>query len=373
MPYITYLLNQNTARTQQTQLTFEQLLRGEIPNEPTSSPTAKIQTRTIEVDELSAEQILYLIPKTTVLMQTVNPIINRYPENATMQEHYNTFYIPKHSGGMRKIDAPDDQLKKDLRDIKEALEKLGILAHTCAYAYVPGRCAKDAIERHQKTGHKWYLKMDLHNFFGSCTKEFIIRQLAQIGTFRVLHPDTISKILNIALLNNGLPQGTPLSPWLTNQIMLPIDHELNKFCQQHNVTYTRYADDMLFSAASKTYLETGITAKVREILHGTPLQINEEKTKISSICGQNWNLGLMVNKDNNITVGHKKKERFRATLTNFCITQETWTHQETMEFLGLLQYYLSIEPEYFQNVLTKYNEKFNMDIRSTILRKLRSI
>lgn len=376
MYYVTHRTNPETLPelAQLPQITFEQLLRGKLPDLPIPLPTAKIQTRTIEVTELNQEALNALAPKLVDFLQTVVPILAHYPENTQMREHYSTFYIPKHSGGMRKIDAPDDQLKTDLRNIKEAFEKLGILAHTCAYAYVPGRCAKDAIERHQKTGHKWYLKMDLHDFFGTCSKNFILHQLLQIGTFSIIGGNTLlHDILNIAMLNGGLPQGTPLSPWLTNQIMLPIDHELNKFCQQHNVTYTRYADDMLFSADSKNYLETVMIAKVHEILHGTPLQINEEKTKISSICGQNWNLGLMVNKDNNITVGYKKKERFRATLTNFCITQETWSHQETMEFLGLLQYYLSIEPEYFQNVLTKYNEKFNMDIRSTILRKLRSI
>ena len=368
--YITYYQQQTPIAP--TQLTFEELLRGVTP--PTPAIPEKAQTKTIQVNELSTEFKENLNTKVAAFFITAIPIINRYPDTAQMSEHYRSFNIPKHSGGMRTIDAPDDQLKKDLRDIKDAFEDLGILSHTCAYAYVPGRCAKDAIERHQKTGHKWYLKMDLHNFFGSCTKPFILSQLKQIGTFAHIHAATtvISQILDIATLHGGLPQGTPLSPWLTNQIMLPIDHQLSNFCQKHDVTYTRYADDMLFSADSKSYLENVIPIKVREALQDTPLNINEGKTKISSICGKNWNLGLMVNKDNQITVGHKKKEIFKATITNFCFNHEIWTMQDTMEFLGTMQYYISIEPDYFQNVLTKYGEKFNMDIRDTIIRKLRS-
>ena len=104
---------------------------------------------------------------------------------------------------------------------------------------------------------------------------------------------------------------------------------------------------------------------VLEALAGTPLQLNHAKTRITSINGKNFNLGLMLNKERNITVGNKAKELMRAKLSNFA--QHSATKGEAEELHGLLNYYLQIEPEYFQGLLTRYSRKYNMDI----LRSLR--
>jgi hypothetical protein len=45
--------------------------------------------------------------------------------------------------------------------------------------------------------------------------------------------------------------------------------------------------------------------------------IKAKKTRYGSIAGSNWNLGLMLNKDNNITVGYEKKKTLNAMLNNF--------------------------------------------------------
>lgn len=361
--FITFLINHNPA----TQITFQQLLQGYVPNTAIEPPSRNTRTLQTENPNFSDEQKQNIhIAKTYI-----HKLDDTYA-TVDMNAHYTSFRIPKHSGGFRQIDEPDPNLKAALSTTKAMLEQAGLLSHNAAYAYVKSRCAKNAIEKHQKRNHKWYLKLDLHNFFGSCSFDFIIRQLNQIAIFAALGDDTIEKLTHVAMLNGGLPQGSPLSPWLTNQLMLPIDYAINKFCHDHQVTYTRYADDMLFSANSKTFLQNNVITEIQNILADTPLELNTEKTKISSIYGQNWNLGLMVNKDNKITVGTKKKERFRACLTEFAHNHEAWTVSQTQEFLGVWEYYKSVEPEYFANLLTKYNQKFNMDIRRTAINKLKA-
>lgn len=349
-----------------TQITYQQLLQGYVP--PAEQASQIISTRTMQAD--LANFTGQRMNRINNARRFINTVCARYVDQ-DMATQYASFRIPKHSGGFRQIDAPNPILKTDLARIKDVLEGTGILAHTAAYAYVPGRCAKNSIERHQKRKHTWYLKLDLHNFFGSCTQEFILQQLNQILIFNTLGDECLNNLTKIAMLNGGLPQGSPLSPWLTNQIMLPIDYEISTYCKQHNVTYTRYADDMLFSTTSKAFLQNNVISKMQEILQNTPLRLNTEKTKISSIYGQNWNLGLMVNKDNKITVGTKKKERFRACLHDFAQNNENWSKTQTQEFLGTMEYFHSIEPEYFGNLLTRYNEKFNMDIRATAQNKVK--
>lgn len=344
-------------------MSFADIMFGRTPNPNT------VQTRTTQITNWEAinanakyrvQQICEKIPA------LIEPYIGQ-----NMEQYYTSFRIPKHSGGTRQIDAPDYRLKNTLTSVRLLFEWAGFLEHDSAYAYVKSRCTKDALERHTEKEHKWYLKMDMHNFFGSCNKAFIKSQLKKIALFNLIPEELLDNILHTAMLKDGLPQGTPLSPWLTNQIMLPIDFEITSFCRKHNVIYTRYADDMLFSANSKKYLLTGVEPAIKRILMHTSLQVNEEKTKVSSICGKNWNLGLMINKDNKITVGTKRKERLRAMITDFAHNTENWTTTEAQELLGLIQYYSSIEPAYFQNLLTKYGNKYRVNIRTALINKIR--
>lgn len=366
--YLTYLLTTQQQIPQPcTQITFEQLLAGINPQVPVQLPRA---TRNYNPRTISLSEINLTTQYLTQVNQHINEFVNETQEiwetyaEQDMTRHYQHFEIPKASGGTRPIDAPTDQLKADLRKLNDALKNAGVHAHTAAYAYVPTRCHKDAIERHQRTGHTHYLHVDLHNFFGSCTIEFMEAQLRQIPFFMFLGHTNLMKILHMASLRGALPQGSPLSPWLTNQIMLPIDFELTKYCEEHAITYTRYADDMIFSANFNP--KRSVLTQLNELLCNTPLRINEEKTKSTTINGRNWNLGLMVNQDNKLSVGYKKKELMRARLTAFCNNHDTWTCKDAQEFLGVYQYNAGIEPEYFQALLTKYNNKYNMDILATL-------
>ena len=361
---ITYMETEPPHNQQPRQLTFEEIPTGNILP---ATHNFKPHPRTINVptENITDTAMTQLVNKLSVFYAKALPIANAYQE-IDMRTMYTHFTIPKASGGERPIDAPNPQLKQNLTELRLQLSSMGILAHTAAYAYVPGRCAKDAVERHQRTEHKYYLKLDLHNFFGSCSENFIKHQLNQIYYFAQLPSLIIDKILHMAMLNGSLPQGSPLSPWLTNQIMLPFDFELTNWCKQHNITYTRYADDMLFSANFDP--KTLVEAKVTKLLRDTPLTLNTDKTHLTTINGRNWNLGIMTNKENHMTIGYKKKEIARAMLVEFCKNKDTWNAQQAQELLGNFAYFTSIEPEYFQNLLTKYSNKFNVDISTELKR-----
>jgi intein-encoded DNA endonuclease-like protein len=171
-----------------------------------------------------------------------------------------------------------------------------------------------------------------------------------------------------------LPQGTPLSPLLTNLIMVHYDYMLYqalKNFENQYYAYTRYADDLLISCKYKFDKEK-IVELVKRII--TPFNLNENKIRFGSTAGRNWNLGLMLNKDNNITIGYKKKQRFKAALFSFLqdFTNGTrWSKIDTQVLVGQLAYYQKIEPEYAQHILDKYNEKFNLNFRECVKEILR--
>lgn len=369
MFYITY--TRNTPQEPPRQLTFEELLRNTNEQQFPTIP-ARTFYHTIEIREsdMTPSALSTLEWRTAHLISGLMHTLN-IPNlmEMDMAQLYSHFRIPKASGGYRPIDAPTPWLKNTQRIIMDTIQNTGYVhAHTAAYAYVKGRTAKDAVERHQRTGHTYYVKTDLSGFFNSCTKEFVKAQLIQIPIFWMLNrTDILNKILHIACLNGALPQGSPLSPWLTNQVMLPIDFKITRFCSQHNITYTRYADDMTFSSNADN-LER-ILNMLNEVLEGTPLCINEDKTRQTKISGRNWQLGLMVNQENKITVGYKKKEIFKSMVHNFLTKPETQTKELAQQIMGLLSYYTMVEPEFFDQLLTKTNQKYNIDLQQLLKTK----
>ena len=374
MYYLTYVAVSN--ETTKTQLSFDDLFNPDgtlksLENVPIYDRDVTYTHHTIKTTAIRPEYLEYINRKNTVFNARFATRLAAY-RGQDMQQHYETFTIPKHSGGWRTINAPKEELKELQREIKDYLENAGVNSHTAAYAYVKHRSAKDAVIRHQRTGHTCYLKLDFSDFFGSCNKQTIMRSLIQIPFFACMPEQTLNDMLHAAMLNGGLPQGTPLSPWLTNQIMLPYDFEIAKACNSRAITYTRYADDMLFSADNKTALHAAIRV-VREIIAGTNLKINNDKTRISTIYGKNWNLGLMTNKDNEITVGWRNKERARATLHNFILAPNSVTPQQASEILGKWQYYHQIEPEYFDNLLNKYSAQAGYNIKDALIKRIKGV
>lgn len=285
---------------------------------------------------------------------------------------YHSFKIPKRSGGLRQINAPTPPLMEALRELKIIFEDFMFATyHTSAFAYVKGRSTIDALKRHQGNKSKWFLKLDFHDFFGSTTKEFLRQQLKMIFPFNVLYEksweEPLETALSLCFLNGGLPQGTPISPMLTNLMMIPIDHALSKHLREHSphLVYTRYADDLLISGDLKFDYKQ-VCDEIKGVLDkfNAPFSLNDKKTRFGSSAGSNWNLGLMLNKDNNITVGNKIKKRFKVKL--YCFLNDfkngtPWELEDVQEFAGVLSYYRMVEKEYFNKVIKTYNEKFNID------------
>ena len=305
----------------------------------------------------------------------------RAQERSTL---YETFHIPKKSGGLRRIDAPKPELMNALRNLKTIFEEdFHALYHTSAFAYVKNRCTVDAVKRHQKNNSKWFGKLDLHDFFGSTTLDYVIKMFSMVFPFSeiVKFPNgeaELRKALDLAFLNGGLPQGTPLSPLITNVMMIPVDYKLahafRDFDKQRFI-YTRYADDFIIS--SKVDFDVHRVEKlVVDTLHefGAPFTINESKTRYGSSAGRNWNLGVMLNKDNEITVGHKKKRQFQSMLYNYITDKRkgiSWPREDIQTMQGLHSYYRMVEPETIDAIVKHTNEKMETDVLRLIKDDLR--
>jgi len=373
------------------QVAFQDLLdkfyQGELPDaQPIQEDSKYRRTITLELPETTQlPPGKYQIPKMIKALDEVLPDISLL-QNLPRQQLYHSFSIPKRTGGLRHIDAPVYELMELLRKMKGIFENnLRVLSHDAAFAYVKQRSCKDALVRHQQAQSKWFLKLDIKDFFPSCNTEFIHKQLSKIFPFSEIYKDPLvqlnslmENIIDICLLNGSLPQGTPMSPLLTNLLMIPLDYKIQHLLWNYNgkkFVYTRYADDILISSPFDFDWRMVQTSVQGILENNSPFKLKTEKTRYGSSAGRNWNLGLMLNKDNQITIGHREKERLKATVHNFLadFTSGTvWSKLDVQVMLGNLSYCHNIEPEYVQQLVQKYSEKFHCNFKQETKRIIKT-
>ena len=320
-------------------------------------------------------------------------IKNRLEKIGLKKLPYYSFYIPKQKGGMRKIDAPEPELKEALDELKCMFENMmnGNTYHTSAFAYIKNRSAKNVLDKLQQNKSRWILKLDFSDFFGSITIDFVMQQMSKIYPFCDIcvssrGREALRNCLKLCFLEGGLPQGTPISPLLTNIIMIPIDYklsnnlyknakEITEFDKQkddlgYHLIYTRYADDINIGSHSGFNYEKVINY-VQKVLEeeNAPMKIKPQKTHYGNIAGKNWVLGLMYNRNMDITVGHNRKRQLKAMIANFAMdynNNKIWPTQEVQHVMGNIAYVKFVEPEYVDNLMKTMGEKFNLDIDKTM-------
>lgn len=297
------------------------------------------------------------------------------------------------SSTFRRIDAPKD-------DLQNALERLRLMFendfhaqradttiqttyyHTAAFAYVKKRSTTDVLKRHQANESKWFAKLDFSNFFGTTTINHTMNMLSMIFPFSEIcrlpnGRNELYKAVELGFLNGVLPQGTKLSPTLTNIIMVPIDFKLSREFRsgKQKFVYTRYADDMMVSSRygfNVHHIEDIVLKVLQEF--NAPYKLNRDKTTYGSIAGSNWHLGLMLNKENNITVGWENKKKFQAALSTYAMNRKRGIMTdpgELMHIEGIYNYYRSIEGETIDKIVQHLNQKFELDIIKAIKQDLR--
>lgn len=363
-----------TKKSNVTQVTFEDILRNPYMKAPTAYMTYKNFTKIVE--DNYAEGLYNKMLLEHMMQVPFQKIVQDNEELKTLNttEHYFHFEIPKKSDPTKKrpIDAPDDYLRAMQSVVKNYIEDyLSVIPHKAAEAYVCKHSVVTAMQKHVNNGSHWYLQIDLKNFFNSCNEEFVRRMLMEVFPFKFIPEECFEAIIKIAMLRDGLPQGSIISPLLTNLIMVPIDYAITETLhnyKHHHYVYTRYADDITISCKEK-FDPSEILREVQKIFTewNVPFRINNSKTRFGSTAGKNYHLGIIINnkgknKSSQMSIGHEKNKRFRAMLFNFGTTGDEWEISDIQKMLGLISYYKSIEKPYVIRTINKYNNKFGFDL-----------
>ncbi len=234
---------------------------------------------------------------------------------------------------------------------------LGKLAvHVAATAYRDGMSIKDNALRHAGDGP--ILKMDFEDFFPSIKPHDWAAYCKETGA--LIDPGDI-QITNLLMFQRPrnssamrLAIGAPSSPFVSNALLFEFDRRITEAVAKDHVRYTRYADDLTFSAP-----RTGHLINVEKIVRSTlkelkypKLTVNNEKTlRVTRKFGRKVT-GLTLTNDGKVSIGHERKRLLHAQVHK--ATLNRLNADEIGELKGMLGFVNSVEPHFLDVLRRRY-------------------
>lgn len=259
--------------------------------------------------------------------------------------------IPKANGGERRLGIPTVQDRMIQQAIHQQLSwQFEPLFSEHSYGFRPNHSAHDAIKAAQqyvKEGKTWVIDIDLKAFFDHVNHDLLIYRIReQTKDKALLH--LIGKILKAGVIIEekwhsttcGTPQGSPLSPLLANIYLDPLDKEL----ERRELSFCRYADDIVIYVSSQRSAERVYTSIVKWIEKHLRLPVNQDKSGTGR-TGEQQFLGYCINKEGQLRIDEKRLERHKVKVRELWDARQSLTSKELVKQWHL---YLQGWCNYFQ-------------------------
>ena len=196
--------------------------------------------------------------------------------------------IPKPDGGKRKLGIPtvlDRFIQQAVMQVLQDRWDGTFSDHS--YGFRPGRSAHQAVEQAQQyiaEGRRWVVDLDLEKFFDRVNHDKLMARIAKrVSDKRLMK--LIRAFLRAGVMEGGLvspvdegtPQGGPLSPLLSNIVLDELDREL----EQRGLRFARYADDSNIYVRSRRAGERVKESIARFITTKLKLKVNQQKSAVA--------------------------------------------------------------------------------------------
>jgi RNA-directed DNA polymerase len=157
------------------------------------------------------------------------------------------------------------------------------------FGFRRGRSQHQAIRHLQglvKEGREWAVAIDLKSFFDEIPHGLILKLIRR----KVADEPFVSLLARVlkagAIVNGefekttqGCPQGSPLSPILSNIVLNELDHKL----EERNLGYCRWADDFVIVVRSERAAQRVMAVTIRYLEEELGLTVNQEKSRVAPI------------------------------------------------------------------------------------------
>ncbi len=215
-------------------------------------------------------------------------LVNRLLEGKYEPSPVRKVEIPKETGGVRMLGIPtvvDRMIQQAIHLRLSPMYEVDFEEHS--YGFRPGKNAHQAVGTAQgylNAGYHWIIELDLEKFFDKVNHQKLMHLLSlkvkDKRTLLLINAYLKSGIMEGGLVSQrieGTPQGSPLSPLLSNIMLDELDKELNK--RGHK--FVRYADDCSIYVKSEKSAQRALESIIKYIESELMLKVNREKTRIS--------------------------------------------------------------------------------------------
>lgn len=244
-------------------------------------------------------------------------------------------WIPKGSGGgergLRIPNVVDRVVAEAVRLLLEPLYEPTF--NHGSHGFRPGRSCHTAIaqaSRILEEGYEWVVDLDLEKFFDRVNHQRLMARLCQrvkdrrllvlIGRMlkaKVVMPDGV-----LVSTDEGVPQGGPLSPLLSNIVLDELDSEL----ERRGYRFVRYADDCNIYVRSERAGKRAMESVCRFIEKRLRLKVNEQKSAVARPEERHF-LGFRLRrepKDGEVEVLLSKRSKEQIDRRIRELTPRTW-------------------------------------------------
>lgn len=228
--------------------------------------------------------------------------------------------IPKPHGGVRMLGIPtvkDRLIQQSLsRWLNQFYEPY---FSRFSYGFRPNKNAHQAVLQAQtflNEGKIYVIELDLEKFFDMVNHDklmgLLMRKITDKATLQLIRQYLRSGLMEGGVVSQrieGTPQGSPLSPLLSNIILDELDKELS----ERGLSFVRYADDCSIYVRSEKSAQRVLGSITKYIELQLKLKVNKEKSKVSRPT-ESTLLGFSFYKDKGkwaIRIAKKSIERIR--------------------------------------------------------------
>lgn len=236
------------------------------------------------VDQMEIESLKdYLVRHRDGLIASIR--LGKYRPNPVRRVE-----IPKENGSKRQLGIPtvvDRVIQQAIAQVLSPIYEPGFSPYS--YGFRPRRSAHQALRTCQQyitEGYSYAVDLDLEKFFDTVSHSKLIEVLSRkVKDGRVI--SLIHKYLNAGVMKGGkyepseqgVPQGGPLSPLLSNIMLNELDWEL----ERRGHKFVRYADDVIILCKSRRSADRVLKSIVPFIEGKLFLKVNRDKSQVAYI------------------------------------------------------------------------------------------
>ena len=268
------------------------------------------------------------------------------------QYKYSEFYEYKPNGGKRRINNPEEELKKIQKKLFKLLNR--IEKPIWVISGVKGKSYVDNAKLHQLSDN--ICTIDIEQFYDS-TKEIYVYNFFK--NIMKMSKDVSAVLTKIVTYEGRIPTGTPTSQLIAFLSYKDIFTKIYEKCKSEEILFSLYVDDITLS--SNKIIPKKIKNEINYLLNLKKLNIKKSKTRFYSKKSNKSVTGIIIDHKKQIKLENKKRKEI-IDLYKECINRETFSIEKLVKLNGKINDATQVEKNIFPTI-SAYLKKHQKEIK----------